>query len=251
MSLAAALAPTPPAIAIIAMVSVLAVVQSLFGVGLLLFGTPLLLLLDVPFAVILGYLLPCSIVVSALQVATSGGLTLEPIRRQFLAITAPAVLVTTGVAIAFGTPNRIRLIVGMVLLGTAVTRFGRLQPVFARGVRRHARPLMLLLGIVHGWSNLGGGILTVICGSSLEDKVSIRRHIAFAYGTMAVLQLAVVMATARPHLEVGLWLLLPVIAGTVFLLVGQRAFRLAGERSYQLGLTGLIVSFGAILVGAS
>jgi uncharacterized membrane protein YfcA len=250
--LAASAGPaTPPVIAMIAIVCVLAIVQSLFGVGLLLFGTPIFLLLGLPFDQVLGYLLPCSIVVSSLQVATSGGLTLEPIRRQFLMITAPAVLVATGAALALGTPHQMRLIVGLVLLVTALTRFGRLQPVLAGTVRKHSRPLMLVLGVVHGLSNLGGGILTVIVSASFEDKVSIRRQIAFAYGSMAIIQLAVVLVTARPHLIVGLWVLLPMIAGGMFLLIGQRAFRMARQRPYQLGLTALIVSFGAILVGAA
>jgi hypothetical protein len=241
----------PPVIAMLGVVTVLAVVQSLFGVGLLLFGTPIFLLLGLPFGQVLSYLLPCSIVVSALQVATSGGLTLEPIRRQFLAITAPAVLVATGVALALGTPHHVRLIVGIMLLLTAVTRVGRLQAVLRRTVRKRSRPLMLLLGVVHGWSNLGGGILTVIVGASFDDKTSIRRHIAFAYGSMALIQLSVVIATARPHLVVGLWLLLPVIAGSVFLLIGQQVFEKARQRPYQLGLTALIVSFGAMLVGTA
>jgi len=37
----------------------------------------------------------------------------------------------------------------------------------------------------------------------------------------------------------------------MFLLIGQRVFRMARQRPYQLGLTGLIVSFGALLVGAA
>jgi uncharacterized protein len=237
-----------PVIAMLGLVTVLALVQSLFGVGQLLFGTPILLLLGLPFDQILGYLLPCSIVVSALQVATSGGLTLEPIRRQFLAITAPAVLVATGLALSLGTPHAVRLIVGVVLLLTAVMRFGGLQSILRRTVRAHSRPLMLVLGIIHGWSNLGGGILTVIVGATFEDKVSIRRHIAFAYGSMAIIQFSLLMAIARPHLVVGLWLLMPLIAGSMFLLIGQRAFEKARQRPYQVGLTALIVSFGAILV---
>jgi uncharacterized protein len=144
-----------------------------------------------------------------------------------------------------------RLIVGVVLLLTALTRFGPLQVTLRRTVRRHSRPLMLVLGIVHGWSNLGGGILTVIVGATFEDKVSIRRHIAFAYCSMAIIQLSVVMVTARPHLVGWLWLLLPVIAGSMFLLIGQRAFEKARQRPYQMGLTALILSFGAILVGTA
>jgi uncharacterized protein len=241
----------PPIVALIATVATLAVVQSLFGVGLLLFGTPVLLLLGLPYDGVLSYLLPCSIVVSTLQVATSGGLMLEPIRRQFLVITVPAVLVATVAALIFGRPHQIRIVVGVMLLVTAVIRLGRLQNLLRRVVRRQKRLLMLGLGVVHGLSNLGGGMLTVIVGSSFEDKVSIRRHIAFAYGSMTAIQLVVVLLAARPRLDARLMLLLPTIAGAAYVLIGQRSFRVARQRPYELGLTGLIISFGAILVGAA
>jgi hypothetical protein len=107
------------------------------------------------------------------------------------------------------------------------------------------------LGIVHGLSNLGGGILTVIVGSCFEDKVSIRRHIAFAYGAMASIQLLVVFLTKRPSFDLGLWLLLPVLAGSTYLLLGQRVFQRAGQRPFQVGLTAMIMSFGVVLVASA
>src|SRR5919198_4288296 len=152
---------TDSAIALIAVIPILALVQSIFGVWLLLFGTPVLLLLGHSFAEALVYLLPCSIVVSVLQVATTGGVRLDPLRRRFLAITAPAVGLATAAALAVGSPRQLKLIVGIVLLGTALARVGRARRVLARVVHRHRDPLLLALGVVHGWSNLGGGLLTV------------------------------------------------------------------------------------------
>src|SRR6266853_3469989 len=87
---------------LVSAVAVFSIVQSVFGVGLLLFGTPTLLLTGMAFPLVLTYLLPCSIVVSSLQVASSGGLTLEPIRKRFLAISAPAVLIATVIALRYG-----------------------------------------------------------------------------------------------------------------------------------------------------
>jgi len=237
-----------PVFALVATVCVFAVVQSIFGVGLLLFGTPTLLLLGLPFELVLAYLLPCSIAVSALQVATSGGLTLEPIRRQFLVFTAPAVLLATGAALLLGSPHQIRAIVGVVLLLTAALRLSPYQTALAASVRRHMRPLLVLLGLVHGLSNLGGGILTVVVGSSYSEKASIRRHIAFAYGLMASIQLAVVFTTKRPEMDARLVLLLTLLAGAVYLFLGQRMFLRTGQRLYQLGLTGMIMSFGVLLL---
>jgi hypothetical protein len=238
-----------PVLAIVGTVAIFSIVQSIFGVGLLVFGTPTLLLLDLPFNLVLGYLLPCSIVISALQLATSGGLTLEPIRRRFLVYTAPAVLAATIVTLAIGSLHQIRFAVGVMLLFTAVTRIGPMRTILERFVRAHGRPLLVGLGVIHGLSNLGGGILTAIVGSTFSDKAAIRRHVAFAYGTMASLQLAVVMLSAHPHLRWQLWLVLPALAAVTYLVLGQRAFRSTPQGPYQFGLTGLILSFGIILVG--
>src|ERR1044072_124449 len=84
--------PAHLALEICLVVVVFAAAQSVFGVGLLVFGTPTLLLLGLPFDAVLAYLLQCSIVVSALQIRAGGGLVpLDPLRRRFLLFTAPVV----------------------------------------------------------------------------------------------------------------------------------------------------------------
>lgn len=224
-------------------------VQSVFGVGLLVFGTPVLLLLGLPFSEVLSYVLPCSITVSALQVATSGGLKLDVMRRQFLVITVPAVVVATVVTLSFGSPSHIRLVVGVMLIISAVLRLasGRTHTLLDAGVQRHQRPLLLLLGLAHGASNLGGGLLTVLVGASYRDKVMIRQQIAFCYGAMASMQLLVLLAT-KDHVLSPMSLLLPLLAAATYLLVGQRAFRQAGQFSYQRALTAMIFGVGVLLV---
>lgn len=229
-------------------VATLAAVQSVFGVGLLVFGTPILLLLGVEFPVILGCLLPCSIVVSLLQVQTSGGFGLEPIRKQFLMFTAPAVVIATVVAVFFGSPNQIGLAVGVMLLVTALLRLvspgGRVMSAF---VARQRPALLVLLGVIHGLSNLGGGVLTAIVGSSFEDKDSVRRHIAFCYGVMASLQLIVVLLKGS-DIQLGLLVALPLLAAAVYLLVGQWIFLKVRRSAYQHALTSLLATFGVLLV---
>lgn len=229
-------------------VATLAAVQSVFGVGLLVFGTPILLVLGVDFSVILGYLLPCSIMVSLLQVMTSGGFTLEPIRKQFLVFTAPAVLVATAFALFLGSPAQIGLAVGVMLLVTAVLRL--VSPggsVVAAFVARFRPPLLVLLGVIHGLSNLGGGVLTAIVSSSFTDKESVRRHIAFCYGLMASLQLVVVFVKG-PQVQPLLFVTLPLIAAAVYLVVGQWIFLKLRRTAYQHALTSLLATFGVLLV---
>jgi uncharacterized membrane protein YfcA len=238
-----------PTLALGALIVALAVVQSLFGVGLLVFGTPTLLLLGLPFDRVLMLLLPCSIVVSALQVATSGGLSLDPFRRQFLTFTTPALLLATAMTLRLGSPGGIRVLVGLMLLVTAGTRLIRpAHAAFARVVRGHLPPLLVGLGVLHGASNLGGGILSVIVGTSFELKADARRQIAFCYGIMASLQLAVVLLTGSPGIDPVHAVVLPVLAGATYLVAGQRLFLRTGQRVFDLGLTGMITAFGLVLL---
>ncbi len=230
-------------------VIVLAGVQSVFGVGLLVFGTPTLLLLGGSFEEVLAYLLPCSIVISVLQVIDGGGFRLDPMRRRFLLFTAPLVLLGTVLILTVGVGLDIRLIVGAVLIFSGVIRLlGPARQALSRLVRRHLPGFLVLLGAVHGLSNLGGGVLTLIVGSVYDVKEEIRRQIAFCYGTMALVQLATLWVTSSPDASPWLWPLLPALAAVTYIAVGNRAFLAANQAGYQLALTTLIIFFGVALV---
>jgi hypothetical protein len=234
---------------VILIVVVLAAVQSVFGVGLLVFGTPTLLLLGYPFEQVLALLLPCSIVISTLQVLTTGGFTLEPIRRRMLIFTAPTVLAGTIVILTAGSGLNLKPVVGAMLIVTALLRASAdIQRRMATVVRRWQPVFLIGLGTVHGLSNLGGGILTFIVGSSYDRKEDVRRHIAYCYGMMAIIQLTALLITVRPSIESYQWFLLPLLAGATYLAIGQRLFCSTGQVVYQRSLTGLIASYGVLLL---
>jgi hypothetical protein len=233
---------------IVLIVAALTVVQSVFGVGLLVFGTPALLVLGLPFPVVLAYLLPCSLIISVLQVRASGGPTLDPIRRQFLIYSAPTVVVGTVGTLLLGTSEHIGLVVGTMLVVTAVLRLVPLADAsVSRFVTRRRPALLIALGLVHGMSNLGGGLLTAIVGASFRDKESVRRHIAFCYGLLASLQLLLVL-TSSPAVDWRLWVSLPLIAAAVYAVLGRKVFALASSAFYTHALTGLLATFGVLVV---
>jgi hypothetical protein len=229
-----------------------AMVQSVFGVGLLVFGTPTLLLLGLPFEHLLAYLLPCSIAISALQVAGSGGVRLDPLRRQFLLYSAPLVLLGTVAILTIGSRLDIRFIVAVILVMTGVIRLSaRAREIMGRAIRRFLPGCLLALGAIHGMSNLGGGVLTVIVSSVYEARTEIRRQIAFCYGMMALIQLATLVATGAAGVNLWLCLLLPVLAAATHALFGDRVFRAASRDAYQRTLSALIIAFGIALVVTS
>jgi hypothetical protein len=111
--------------------------------------------------------------------------------------------------------------------------------------------LLVLLGLIHGVSNLGGGVLTLIVSSVYDDRRSVRRHIAFGYGLMALIQIAVLFLTTSVHLDVALWLVLPVLAVLSYVALGTRVFTRIGEPVYQSSLTALIGIFGMLLLAST
>ena len=118
-------------------VFVFAVIQSVFGVGLLVFGTPTLLLLGLPFDAVLAYL-PSSIAISLLQVVGGGGFRLDPLRRQFLLLTAPLVLLGTLLILTAGVGLDIPYLVAAMLVVTGCLRlFARARATMQRVIGRH------------------------------------------------------------------------------------------------------------------
>jgi uncharacterized protein len=241
--------PAHAEIELLLVVALFATAQSVFGVGLLVFGTPTLLLLGFSFSEILAYLLPCSILISALQVRKAGIRPLDTLNKRFLMFTAPGVLVGTVVILAAGSTVSVKPIVGAMLVITAALRsVRRLRDGLETFIRRHLSKLLIALGVVHGLSNLGGGILTVIVGSLFDEKENVRKHIAFAYGLMAIVQLVTLIATTDVTITWWLWLALPTLAAAMFFLVGQRLFEATPQSRFQPALTALVLTFGLALM---
>lgn len=225
------------------------VVQSVFGVGVLVFGTPTLLVAGYTFEETLAYLLPASIAISLLQMADSGGLRLDQMRRQFLTYTAPLVLIGAAFILTVGSGFDIRLLVGVMLVVSGGIRLlGRWREAVDRLIRRRLPASLTILGIIHGLSNLGGGVLTLIVGSIYDDKDQIRRQIAFCYAMMAVVQLVTLTVTVGTGVFSWYLIALPATAAITYLKIGNRAFRAASQRAYQMSLTALIIVFGLGLV---
>lgn len=231
---------------LIIIISVLAVIQSLFGVGLLVFGTPTLLLIGYPFADALAILLPASIAISVLQVWKS--------RRQDLNFDRASVLwcliplgITLAALLAFDRHAHLNLFVA-ILLAVFVTL--RLYPKVNERARavvaRHERAWMVLMGVVHGVSNLGGALLLIFAASRYREKEDVRAVVSFFYTCFAAVQL-MVLAIVTPEVFAWAHLGYAALAGTVFLLVGQRIFKWIEAPAFERLLTGFAGAYAVLL----
>lgn len=225
-------------------ISAFSLVQSLFGVGLLVFGTPTLLLLGYPFETALTYLLPASATISLLQLRKH--LPAADLRADLAIFCIPGVVVGL-ILLAFVSHSvNIKAWVGCLLLLTGVLRCISLDPLKA-GIRRYARPGLVVVGIIHGFTNMGGGLLSVLVSSLRSDKTAIRSNIAFGYLFMAVSQLIVLVVFWKKSIP-SESIAFMAIAGLTYELVGQRMFTITSDTIYRRLLTAAITCFGILMM---
>ena len=228
-------------------VLICSLVQSVFGVGLLLIGTPLLLLLDVPFGTALWLLLPASLTISLLQLVLSPRIDRDSVRKVS-AYALPSLIVGVLVSLNGIRAPQLDVLVALVLLGSALMRIvGR----FASNLRifstRHDSAMLALIGFVHGFSNLGGGLLAAYATARHVDKHAARETIAVAYALFATTQLVVL--TLMGNMQIGsVTIVMVCTAAMTFLTLGRIAFRRLSIALFNSIFTVLMLIMAALLI---
>ena len=178
---------------LVTIIAVFSIVQSIFGVGLLLFGTPTLLLLGYSYSETLWLLLPCSVTISLIQVVNDYKLIEAKKRAVYLVI--PTLVLSLALVVTYANGINITRIVGILLLLIGVIRFSsKLQALLGLMVKKHIQIYYIIIGVVHGISNMGGGPLSILISTIYTDQIKIRANIAFAYLILALFQLIVLLA---------------------------------------------------------
>ena len=225
---------------------ILTVAQSVFGVGLLLFGTPSLLLLGYSFTETLSYLLPCSITVSILQVYSNWN-QIGTYRFNVFFYLLPMVALGLSI-ILYTSAFNLYLIIGTMLLVTSVVRFfPQLDDLLGAILANNFKFGLAVIGLVHGLTNLGGAPLVAITSSIYNKKTRIQPNIAYAYLTMALIQI-IVLAIVGDFIFSVLLFLLPVCSAIVYLVVGKYAFERTNETYFKNLMTLIIFSYGLLLI---
>ncbi|NIF90220.1 TSUP family transporter [Burkholderia sp. Cy-637] len=229
-------------------VALLAVVQSIFGMGVLVFGTPTLLLLGFDFTSVLGLLLPSSMAISAIQVATGRGEPLPARERINMLFCALAIVAALAVLVATGLRARVEILIGLMMLGAAVIRYSpRLQARLQRFVQRRDRAYAGAMGVIHGLTNMGGALLAVYAVSRHQDKLQVRLAIARYYLLFGALQLGTLSVLRRSALSVEGFAIAP-LAVVVYFAVGNLLFKRAGAPLYERAMTAFIGVYGAVVL---
>ncbi|MCX7086493.1 MAG: sulfite exporter TauE/SafE family protein [Methylococcales bacterium] len=168
-------------------IAAVSVIQSIFGVGVLLFGTPILLLLGYEFVDALGVLLPISMAINILQVIRHYDDLDVAFYKNILIYSAPLVVVC--LALVTAVKVNVTPIIGVLLILVALKNFSTFIASKVQSIVKYERLYLMVMGVVHGMSNLGGSMLTIIIYSKHYPKDKTRVTAAASYATVAFCQL--------------------------------------------------------------
>ena len=219
-------------------------IQSMFGVGLLLFGTPTLLLLGFPYSQTLWYLLPCSLVISLLQTVNNYDFVQSKKKAVFLTI--PAMVLSLSTVLVYESALDVTKIVGLFMLIIGVLRISsKLQAYIKHFINRQLKLFYVFIGLIHGISNMGGGPLSILMSTVHVDKLGIRTNVAFVYLILAVFQLIVLFIIDLNKFQY-INIIIVALSLSTYCMVNRLLLGLVSNNIYMILLNMLILAYGLI-----
>jgi len=227
-------------------VAVSSFIQSIFGVGVLLFGTPLLMLQGYNFFQAVIVLLPISLLINLSQIVKDHKSVDIAFYKKIIVYTIPFIVIF--LAVLNEIKINIGLLIGVLLLLVAAKDFSARVNNLVNLVVRHERSYFILMGIVHGLTNLGGPLLTVAVHSKGYEKRTTRATVAASYATFATFQIVTLffsnfdmdikLSTIALSMSVGL---------TMFIVTEKIVYANIDAENYRRLFAAFIFLSGALL----
>jgi len=229
----------------IVIIIVLSVFQSIFGVGLLIIGTPIFLQLGYDFYSVLNIILPFSIIVSFLQFITDKSED-SIFKRDFFIISVPSLMTSLVILKYFYNDLDVEKLVAFVMIIFSIVNILVLKQYLKFKINKLLIKLSLVvLGLLHGLTNLGGSLLTLISSNISKEKIEIRSNISFGYLIFGIIQLSfIVFYTDSFVLGNPIYFIIPILA----FFVSQKLYQAASSMSFSLILNTFVLIYGIYIL---
>lgn len=234
------------------LITFLVMVQSILGIGVLVLGTPTLLLLEFSMLDTMNYLLPISIITSLLNLIIikikKNSFNFVVIKLNlFFIICLPFVFI--GLIILKNLHNFINFdfLVSFTIILTLFLR--KKLSIFLKNLSPKLNKIILMIiGIIHGITNSGGTLLSIVLISSNKTKKS-RNEITLFYFFLALMQYILfylMFGLSLNNIHNYNLVIVYIIAGVV---IGNVLYNLVGEYLFQkmIYILALITSISLIL----
>ena len=164
------------------------IIQSIFGTGVLLFGTPALLLIGYNFEHTLLILLPTSIFINLFQIKNDYKDIDKNFYKNLILYSLPFIFLTLYFS-QLAVFNANFLVGGFLIIISLQFTIKKINKML-KWLVNFEKSYLVIMGIIHGLTNLGGSLLTGAVLSKNLSKKRKRATIAISYFSMALIQIA-------------------------------------------------------------
>ncbi len=229
----------------ILIISFLILFQSIFGVGLLLFGTPTLLYYNYSFGETLFILLPISITISLLQFFFSKH-TDKKFTKDFNKVSLPSLAIALSIVLIFLENLNIKIFVAVMLIIVSLSSI-YFEKKFERYLNEKNKSFFLsFIGFIHGFTNLGGGFLVLYSDAIAKKKELTRYYISYGYLIMGLVQLIILFALS--HEDFYFVNLIYILFVFFIYFPGQLLFRYINKEKFSLFIKILALVYGFFII---
>ena len=176
---------------VLSIIILISIIQSLYGVGILLFGTPLLLLFGLPFSQVLIILLPISFTISSIQIFRGWNFVRLEFVRLFILYTLPSTIISLSLILYYKEKINLNLYVGIYILLFSLSFYFKNLENSLQQFMKQRRIYLIVCGIIHGLTNLGGSLLSAFIINKYSKKEEIRSTVAMCYLFLVIIQIIV------------------------------------------------------------
>ena len=229
-------------------VALVVVVQSLFGVGVLFLGTPIMMLMGLPMLEILRILHPISLTVNSIQMILGRNYIQWTTVKWFVMLALPMTSIGTIVLKSLVGAPLFPVVIAIYLSLVAIGFYFNAFPKTIQWAMKHDFIYISLMGLIHGLTNLGGPLLSSYVLAKYNDKEQARATTATCYGLLVTIQLMTLALTGANIWFTQTNLMQIALAILVFTLTNAFVFHRISNQKFRLFFGFLLLLMSALLM---
>ena len=239
---------------IIVLLFFLSCLQSILGVGILVIGTPILLLFNYNLPEILELLLPISIITSftTLLIIKSQNKGIfksidNKINFYFFLICLPAIFFGLLLLNLFNHMINFKVFVALIILLSLVVKYF-FNKKLKKAHKNIKKILMFTIGMIHGLTNSGGTILSLFFSNTNKSTINLARlNITYFYLLLAFFQFIIFLFFFKTTINLEKFFLFLIVALTGSFL-GNILIKFLEEKLFKYIIEFLAISSAIFLL---
>ena len=227
----------------------LIIFQSIFGVGLLLFGTPTFLYFNYSFSETLSLLLPISFTISLIQYLNSKEKDIY-FNNKFNLFTLPSLVVCQIIILNYQNIINLKIFISIMLILLSITSLDAKKFSFLRLKNIYKNIFLIFLGIIHGLTNLGGGFLALYSNIIVKKNKNLTRYY-ISYGYLVMVSVQLIILFTLHNKDFDYYNLFYVILVFIFYLPTQLIYKKIKVGNFSMIIKIIAILYGFIVLGNS